>query len=99
VYAAATLWGLGWGGVPTLLQTGVSVAGGEHADTAQSMLVTVWNVAMAGGGVVGGLLLTNLGPMSFPWIVLLLLDPVFLVVVAAARTNGFPGTRLSERGC
>ncbi|MGW2484686.1 MFS transporter [Streptomyces sp. NPDC001571] len=92
VYVAVALWGLGWGGAPTLLQTAVGDAGGEHADGAQAMLVTLWNVAMAGGGVVGGLLLGLLGPASFPWSVLVLLVPVLLVVLAA-RTHGFPARR------
>ena len=92
VYAAVALWGLGWGGAPTLLQTAVADAAGESADAAQAMLVTLWNVAMAGGGVVGGILLDLLGPESFPWSVLALLAPV-LVVVLAARTHGFPAGR------
>ena len=89
VYLAAALWGLGWGGVPTLLQTAVADAGGEAAETAQAVLVTLWNVAMAGGGVAGGLLLAGFGFLALPWSVVLLLLPV-LVVVLAARTHGFP---------
>ncbi|WP_439945479.1 MFS transporter [Streptomyces sp. BBFR109] len=92
VYAAAALWGLGWGGVPTLLQTAVGDAGGEHADAAQAMLVTLWNVAMAAGGVLGGVLLDARGSGSFPPTVLLLLLPV-LGVVLAARDHGFPARR------
>ncbi|MFE4858804.1 MFS transporter [Streptomyces sp. NPDC056670] len=92
VYVAVTLWGLGWGGVPTLLQTAVGDAGGDHAEAAQAMLVTLWNVAMAGGGVVGGILLSLLGPAAFPWSVLVLLAPV-LLVVQAARVHGFPARR------
>ncbi|OMI40843.1 MFS transporter [Streptomyces sparsogenes] len=92
VYGAAALWGLGWGGVPTLLQTAVADAGGEAADSAQAMLVTLWNAAMAGGGVVGGILLDLLGSGAFPWSVLLLLAPV-LAVVTAARAHGFPAER------
>ncbi|MET9958558.1 MFS transporter [Streptomyces sp. NPDC006326] len=92
VYAAVTLWGLGWGGAPTLLQTAVADAGGDSADAAQAMLVTSWNGAMAGGGVVGGILLDLLGSRSFPWSVLVFLAPV-LVVVLAARTHGFPAKR------
>ncbi|MFI6495822.1 MFS transporter [Nonomuraea typhae] len=92
VYAAVTLWGLGWGGVPTLLQTAASEAGGEAADAAQAMLVTLWNAAMAGGGVAGGVLLGLAGPGSFPWSVLALLVPV-LAVVAGARAHGFPVRR------
>ncbi|WP_037648544.1 MFS transporter [Streptomyces flavidovirens] len=89
VYVAVTLWGLGWGGAPTLLQTAVGDAGGDAADAAQAMLVTLWNAAMAGGGVAGGILLDSLGSTSFPWSVLVLLVPVMLVVLAA-RVHGFP---------
>ncbi|GIF02781.1 MFS transporter [Actinoplanes siamensis] len=92
VYVAAALWGLGWGGVPTLLQTAAADAGGEAADSAQAMLVTLWNVAMAAGGIIGGILLDTLGAGSFPGSVLLLLAPV-LIIVVAARRHGFPAAR------
>ncbi|MEV5344220.1 MFS transporter [Streptomyces achromogenes] len=93
VYLAAVLWGLGWGGVPTLLQTAAGDAGGEKAaDAAQAMLVTLWNVAMAGGGVIGGVLLDLTGSDSLPWSVLLLMLPVIAVVVLA-RGHGFPAKR------
>ncbi|MFF8726229.1 MFS transporter [Streptomyces sp. NPDC015171] len=92
VYLAAAVWGLGWGGLPTLLQTAVGDAGGDQADAAQAMLVTLWNVAMAGGGVLGGVLLDTSGSGSFPWTVLLLLLPV-LAVVLGARAHGFPSRR------
>jgi predicted MFS family arabinose efflux permease len=94
VYVAVTLWGLGWGGIPTLLQTAVTDAGGDAADTAQAMLVTLWNAAMAGGGVAGGILLDLLGSASLPWSALVLLVPV-LVVVIGARAHGFPAQRAS----
>jgi predicted MFS family arabinose efflux permease len=92
VYTAAAVWGLGWGGAPTLLQTAVADAGGDQADAAQAMLVTLWNAAMAGGGVVGGVLLDLVGATAFPWSVLVLLLPV-LAVVTGARTHGFPAPR------
>ncbi|MFJ2189645.1 MFS transporter [Kitasatospora sp. NPDC087861] len=92
VYLAALLWGLGWGGAPTLLQTAVGDAGGARADAAQAMLVTLWNAAMAGGGVVGGLVLGHLGTGALPWTVLALLLPV-LAVAVGARTHGFPAER------
>ncbi|MBX6385483.1 MAG: MFS transporter [Microbispora sp.] len=89
VYLAMVLWGLGWGGVATLLQTAVTDAGGARG---QALLVTTWNSFMAGGGAVGGILLEAFGPTSFPWSVLALLLPV-LAVVVAARRHGFPPTR------
>ncbi|MFD5555136.1 MFS transporter [Streptomyces sp. NPDC127068] len=95
VYVAAALWGLGWGGVPTLLQTAVGDAGGDFADSAQAMLVTLWNVAMAAGGVVGGVLLGVIGAQAFPWSVLVLMVPVLLIVVVA-RAHGFPVRRATH---
>ncbi|MFI6846861.1 MFS transporter [Kitasatospora sp. NBC_00085] len=92
VYAAAALWGLGWGGAPTLLQTAAGNAGGEQADAAQAMLVTLWNAAMAAGGVVGGILLDRYGAGSLPWSAFALLVPV-LVVAAGSRVHGFPARR------
>ncbi|QYX78375.1 MFS transporter [Streptomyces akebiae] len=89
VYTAMVLWGLGWGGVTTLLQTAVTDAGGDRG---QALLVTTWNSFMAGGGAVGGILLDGLGPKSFPWSVLALMAPVLLVVIAA-RKHAFPTTR------
>ncbi|WP_217246831.1 MFS transporter [Streptomyces sp. AC602_WCS936] len=89
IYVAMVLWGLGWGGVTTLLQTAVTDAGGDRG---QALLVTTWNSFMAGGGAVGGILLDGLGAKSFPWSVLALLLPVLLVVVAARR-HAFPAKR------
>ncbi|CAM3506472.1 MFS transporter [Kibdelosporangium persicum] len=77
-YVAAVLWGLGWGGVPTLLQTAI----GHGGDTAQSMLVTAWNGSMAAGGLVGGIFLDAFGPASFPWVAVALLAPVLVVALA-----------------
>ncbi|WCB95246.1 Chloramphenicol efflux pump [Baekduia alba] len=96
VYLAAAAWGLGWGGVPTLLQTAGARAGGGAADGAQAMLVTLWNVAMAAGGVAGGVLLDAAGADALPWGALVLLVPV-LAVVAAAREHGFPAPRRAGR--
>ncbi|GAA1855290.1 MFS transporter [Myceligenerans crystallogenes] len=89
VYTAVIMWGLGWGGVTTLLQTAVTDAGGERG---QTLLVTTWNTAMAGGGAVGGIMLGLLGPASFPWGVVALMAPVVAVVVAA-RAHAFPAKR------
>lgn len=94
VYLAMVLWGLGWGGISTLLQTAVNRAGGDRG---QALLVTTWNTAMAAGGAVGGILYSALGPVSFPWTVLVLLGPA-LAVVLAARAHGFPDPRRGLTG-
>ncbi|MER5883698.1 MFS transporter [Streptomyces sp. NPDC001941] len=90
LYAAAVLWGLGWGGAATLLQTAVNDAAGTRG---QTLFVTVCNTAIAGGGALGGLLLTHLGAGSLPWAVLALLLPA-LATVAIGRAHAFPRTRL-----
>ena len=73
IYTAVALWGLAFGGLPALLQTALAQAAGDSADAAQSMLVTVWNLGIAGGGLAGGLLLQSWGVSAFPWAVALLM--------------------------
>jgi predicted MFS family arabinose efflux permease len=87
-------WGLTFGGAPTLLQTALADTAGDGADVAQSMLVMVFNLAVAGGGVVGGVMLERFGPASFPW-ALAMLALFGLSVVWSARMHGFrPGHRV-----
>lgn len=59
--AAVIVWGLAFGGAPVLLQTALADHAGEHTDAAQSVFVTVFNLAVAGGGVAGGVLLAKTG--------------------------------------
>ncbi|WP_455825261.1 MFS transporter [Pseudomonas graminis] len=73
IYSAVALWGLAFGGLPALLQTALAKSAGESADAAQSMLVTVWNLGIAGGGLAGGVLLQGWGVAAFPWAVVLLM--------------------------
>ncbi|MDF2396249.1 MFS transporter [Pseudomonas sp. 3MA1] len=92
IYAATAIWGLSFGGMATLLQTALAKAAGEHADTAQSMLVTLWNLAIAGGGLGGALLLQGPGVATFPWVIAALLL-ISLMVAVRARQQGFPARR------
>jgi len=92
VFVSAATWGLAFGGAATLLQTASAEAAGEAGDVAQSLVVTCWNTGIAGGGVVGGLLLTGAGTASLAWSALLLLV-TGLVVTVAARRHGFPSSR------
>lgn len=89
IYPAVALWGLTFGGAATLLQTALADATGDGADVAQSMSVTVWNGAIAGGGIGGGLLLETWGVGAFPW-ALLFFILIGLVLAGAARGHGFP---------
>jgi len=88
VLAGVMLWGVTFGGAPTLLQTALANTAGHEADVAQSMLVTVFNLAIAFGGMVGGGLLESFGAAYFPWF-MLVFALIALSTVYHARKHGF----------
>jgi predicted MFS family arabinose efflux permease len=89
VYMAVAVWGLSFGGAATLFQTAIGRTAEDAADVAQSMLVTAWNLAIAGGGMVGGMLLDLRGvPVFSPAIIILLLSA--LIVAWTARRHELP---------
>ncbi|WP_278938122.1 MFS transporter [Pseudomonas helleri] len=81
VYLAVGAWGLAFGGAATLFQTAMAKVAACATDVAQSMLVTAWNTAIAGGGILGGVLLEQLGVSAFAPVVLVLLVASFWVVL------------------
>ncbi|MGZ0716367.1 MFS transporter [Pseudomonas palleroniana] len=86
IYITVALWGLSFGGLPALLQTALAKSAGTSADAAQSMLVTVWNLGIAGGGLAGGVLLQGWGVTAFPWAVTLLM---LLALTGASQATPF----------
>lgn len=96
VYIGVAVWGITFGGAATLLQTALADTAGSGSDVALSMNVVAWNSAIAGGGLLGGLLLETWGASSFP-LALTLLLMVSLAIAWSARTHGFrPGRRTVE---
>lgn len=93
IYLCMAFWGLTFGGAATLLQTASADAAGKDADTAQSMIVVAWNLAIAGGGIMGGILLQGAGVVSFPWVLLALLMAGWLIAWQAHEYGFKPGTR------
>lgn len=93
MYLSIALWGVTYGGAPTLLQTACADAAGEGGDVAQSMLVTVWNSAIALGGIIGGLLLAGAGVEGFGGVVLALIAVAWLLTWAARRSGFVAGAR------
>ncbi|BFO56789.1 MFS transporter [Acidovorax sacchari] len=79
----------------TLLQTALADTAGDGADVALSMNVVAWNGAIAGGGLLGGVLLETQGVASLPWAVLALLSAGWLVAWSA-RSRGFPAGHRSS---
>lgn len=95
LFFGVTVWGITFGGAATLLQTALADAAADGADVALSMNVVAWNGAIAGGGIVGGLLLNTWGASSFPWALTAFLT-VGLSIAWSAKQHGFtPGARLS----
>jgi predicted MFS family arabinose efflux permease len=89
VYGAALIWGLGFGGAATLFQTASARAAGTAADVAQAMIVTAWNIAIAGGASVGGVILETAGAVGLPWASI-----TFLFVAAGSVLFMMRSTRL-----
>jgi multidrug resistance protein len=86
---ATGIWGLTFGGAATQLQTALADTAGSGADIALSMNVVIWNAAIAGGSIVGGILLEKGGAATFPPVVLVLIL-IGLFIAFSARHSGFP---------
>ncbi|MFM0733183.1 MFS transporter [Paraburkholderia sediminicola] len=80
VYVGVGLWGLAFGGAATLFQTASARAAGEGADVAQSMIVTVWNLAIAVGGALGGMAIDRYSAVALPWVAAALLIGTLLCI-------------------
>lgn len=93
IYVSMAIWGITFGGAGTLLQTASADAAGDGMDVAQAMVATIWNVAIAGGGLAGGMLLDGYGAASFPWAMLALLLVALTIAWCAHRHSFKPGRR------
>jgi predicted MFS family arabinose efflux permease len=92
VFASAAAWGLAFGGAASLLQTAMMNTAGTAVDAAQSVMVTGWNIGIAGGGIAGGALLSTFGTASLGWATFALLV-LALIIVVVARRHAFPPAR------
>ncbi|PQZ47612.1 MFS transporter [Ochrobactrum sp. MYb15] len=91
-WLATGMWGLAFGGAATLFQTTAATTSGQASDVAQSMIVTAWNLAIAGGGTIGGLLLEHSDISWLAWSVLVLLLLAY-VIAFLAKDRGFPSSQ------
>lgn len=85
VLAAVILWGIGYGGAATLLQTAIADAAGQNADIANSMLGVAFNLAIFGAGVLGAVVLSSASGVVLP-AVMLGLALAALAIALSART-------------
>ena len=83
---AVTVWGAGFGGAPTLLQTALVDASSQgNADVATSMQTTVYNAGIAAGSLTGAIILERASAGALPW--------TALATVTAAHRYAFPAHR------
>jgi predicted MFS family arabinose efflux permease len=93
VYLGVAAWGFGFGGSATLFVTASIRAAGT--DAVQSMLVTVFNLSIAAGGVGGGVLLAAFGAVSIPWVAVAIMVPTTVATIAG-RQHAFPRWPVKE---
>lgn len=95
VGASMLVWGFSFGGAATQLQTAAADAAGDGVDIASAINTTVWNGAIAAGGLVGGILLQTSGAATLPAFAILLAG-VALVIAITGRAHAFrPGPRMA----
>lgn len=86
--AAAVSWGLAYGGFSVLFQVAIARVSGAAANAAQSAVVTVWNLSVASGGAVGGVILAAWGPQPLlPTAAVLTAVAIPLTVAIAAMVR------------
>ncbi|MDH2066840.1 MFS transporter [Pantoea sp. GD03673] len=93
VFLAVVVWGVSFGGASTQMQTAAADAAGHHVDVVQAMVTTAWNLAIASGGVIGGLLLNSAGATSFPWALLAFMAVALIIALRAKKYAFRPGIR------
>jgi predicted MFS family arabinose efflux permease len=61
---AVTLWGFAFGAFPVSIQSYITRAAPDEAESAGAMLLTTFQVAISSGAVLGGLLIDLQGPLG-----------------------------------
>ena len=84
------LWGFAFGALPVGLQTWMTRSAPDHAESAGGLLLTSYQVAIASGAVLGGLLIDGFGargPIAYCAVAALLGS---LVLLAGVRGEARP---------
>jgi predicted MFS family arabinose efflux permease len=89
VLIAIVLWGLAFGGAAAQLQTAISIASGENADVANSMLGVAFNLAIFGAGVIGAVVVDTFGGAGLP-VAMIAFALAALAIAFTGRRGAFP---------
>ncbi len=60
VFVAVAIWGIGFGAFPVAISSWNAQAAPDHAESAGAMLSTGFQLAIASGGVLGGVMIERL---------------------------------------
>lgn len=81
---AMALWGFAFGGAPTAFQAVTALVAGRTTDSAQSLTIASWNAAVAGGAMLGGLVLDT-EPGALAWTAAAVMVPALLIALGLPR--------------
>jgi predicted MFS family arabinose efflux permease len=90
------LWGLSFGGMPTIIQAAASRIAQSESELATAMIATIYNVGIFGGSWIGGLALASAGLSGLFWIVVAAMVASLIIVLAGKRV-AFPSTLSAVR--
>lgn len=89
LYISIGIWGYSFGGLPSLLQTAtIGTARGAY-ELGSSMTVTVYNIGVFSGGILGGLILDSAGPYQLTWVSFSMII-IVIVFIILGKTHAFP---------
>lgn len=97
VGASMLVWGFSFGGAATQLQTAAADAAGDGVDIASAINTTVWNGAIATGGMLGGILLQTSGAAILPGSAVLLAGTALVMAIAGHAHAFRAGPRVAAR--
>lgn len=84
---ATGLWGFAFGGLPVAIQTWTTQSAPDHAESAGALLVSTFQIAIASGAILGGLLVDGFGaPGAIAYSAVAVLTGA-VVMLAFARSN------------
>ena len=98
--AAFIVWAIAFGGAPAILQTRMlHTASARIRDMAAAFLTTSFNIAIGGGALVGGLLLSNVGVAVLPFAdVVIMVVAIVMIFVSDAVLRRRELARIGRTG-
>jgi predicted MFS family arabinose efflux permease len=85
---ALVLWGIGFGGSATQLQTAAGNAAGENADAVIAMVATGFNLGIFAAGLAGAVFVDGVGARAIP-VAMIVLAAMALLAVGFGRRTAF----------